>query len=241
LNGILVYGTIHSIDKGNNSMTIFKCVDFDVLKRFLEGLQKFLGDKCEILIHDFRKGYDHSIVYELNAQLSGRHLGDSPRGGMIANLNKDIDSMRESMIFFYPGEKGQLFKSSTTLIADENNKIIGSICLNLEVSDFLMAQNAIQGLLQYPSGNEQKEDNDNILTKNVDEILSYYMQETEQTIGKPMSLMNKDEKIRALDYLDQKGVFKITKASILLCEAFQVSKYTLYNYLEEARNTRDTN
>lgn len=26
-----------------------------------------------------------------------------------------------------------------------------------------------------------------------------------------MMLMNKEEKIRALDYLDQKGVFKITK------------------------------
>ena len=54
-------------------------------------------------------------------------------------------------------------------------------------------------------------------------------------IGKPMMLMNKEEKIRALDYLDQKGVFKITKTSLLLCDAMQISKYTLYNYLEEAR------
>lgn len=52
-------------------------------------------------------------------------------------------------------------------------------------------------------------------------------------IGKPMMLMNKEEKIRALDYLDQKGVFKITKTSLLLCDAMQISKYTLYNYLEE--------
>ena len=57
-------------------------------------------------------------------------------------------------------------------------------------------------------------------------------------IGKPMMLMNKEEKIRALDYLDQKGVFKITKTSLLLCDAMQISKYTLYNYLEEARISR---
>ena len=50
-----------------------------------------------------------------------------------------------------------------------------------------------------------------------------------------MMLMNKEEKIRALDYLDQKGVFKITKTSLLLCDAMQIYKYTLYNYLEEAR------
>ena len=54
-------------------------------------------------------------------------------------------------------------------------------------------------------------------------------------IGKPMMLMNKEEKIRALDYLDQKGVFKITKTSLLLCDAMQISKYTLYNYLDLAR------
>ena len=78
-------------------------------------------------------------------------------------------------------------------------------------------------------------------------ILEYYkdyvgpMKQAELLVGKPMGLMNKEEKIRALDYLDQKGVFKISKTSVLLCETLQVSKYTLYNYLEEARSGRGDN
>ena len=64
------------------------------------------------------------------------------------------------------------------------------------------------------------------------------MHQAETLVGKPMSLMNKEEKIKALDYLDQKGVFKISKTSVLLCETLQISKYTLYNYLEEARSGR---
>jgi predicted transcriptional regulator YheO len=51
--------------------------------------------------------------------------------------------------------------------------------------------------------------------------------------------MNKEEKIRALDYLDQKGVFKISKAGLVLCEQFQISKFTLYSYLEETRSQRN--
>lgn len=47
--------------------------------------------------------------------------------------------------------------------------------------------------------------------------------------------MTKEEKIKALGFLDEKGVFKISKANVLLCEQFQISKYTLYNYLDEAR------
>ena len=61
-------------------MEIMECIDFDFFLRFLQGLQHFLGDKCEILIHDFRKGYDHAIVYEFNAKLSGRKVGDSRAG-----------------------------------------------------------------------------------------------------------------------------------------------------------------
>lgn len=218
-------------------MEIIECIDFDFFLRFLRGLQHFLGDKCEILIHDFRKGYDHAIVYEFNAKLSGRKVGDSPRGGMIANLGKDIETMKESMLFFYPGTKGQIFKSCTTLIADKENKIIGSVCLNLEISDLLLAQSAIQQFIQYNTDKQSMQENPNVLTKNVDEILTYYMSQCETLIGKPMSLMSKDEKIKALSYLDQRGIFKITKASNMLCDAFQISRFTLYNYLEEARNT----
>ena len=74
---------------------------------------------------------------------------------------------------------------------------------------------------------------------NVDDVLQYYIEQCEKNIGKPMSLMNKEEKIKALDYLDEKGVFKISKANVLLCEAFQISKFTLYNYLEEAKSLRE--
>ena len=155
---------------------------------------------------------------------------------MIANFGKDIETMKESMLFFYPGTKGQIFKSCTTLIADKENKIIGSVCLNLEISDLLLAQSAIQQFTQYNTDKQSMSSPQNVLTKNVDEILTYYMNQCENLIGKPMPLMSKDEKIKALGYLDQRGIFKITKASNMLCDAFQISRFTLYNYLEEARN-----
>lgn len=222
-------------------MEISECFDFDFLIRFLEGLQKFLGDKCEIVVHDFRKGYDHSLVYEFNAKLSGRKVGDSPRGGMISNLGKDIADFKDSMVFFYPGAKGQMFKSCTTLVADKEHRIIGSVCLNLDVSGFLLAQNTIQNFVRYDTETESAEPMNakTVLEKNVDDVLAYYMQQSEALIGSPMLLMTKEEKIRALDYMDQRGIFKITKASNLLCDAFNISRYTLYNYLEEARSSHN--
>lgn len=222
-------------------MELSQYFDFDFLIRFLEGLQKFLGDNSEIVIHDYRKGYDQTIVYAINSQVSGRAIGDSPKGGMITLLGKDIDSMKESLQTFSNGPKDSFFKSFTTLIPDQDGKIIGSVCVNMDISNLLMAQTALASFIQHPVTDRKTltNDIDALSTKNVDDILHYYLQQAELLVGKPMALMSKEEKIRALDYLDQKGVFKISKTSVLLCETMQVSKYTLYNYLDEARNKRN--
>ncbi len=221
-------------------MDILECCDFEFLLRFLQGIQRFLGDKCEILVHDFRKGYDHTITYEFNAKLSHRAVGGSPRGGMIANTGKDIEQFKDSMIFFYPGEKGEMFKSCTTLISDQNHKIVGSICVNLDVSAFLLAQSALSNFIGYHDhqnmdGQSSEPVSDDVATQNIDEFMNYYIRQSELIAGKPMSLMTKQEKIQALAYLDEKGIFKIAKASNLLCDSFKISRYTLYSYLEEAK------
>ena len=46
-----------------------------------------------------------------------------------------------------------------------------------------------------------------------------------------------EEKMRALAYLDSRGVFQIAKAHVHLCKFFGISKFTLYNYLDEVRKS----
>lgn len=169
-----------------NIVEIGNYLDFDFLIRFLEGLQKFLGEDSEILIHDYRKGYDHTIVYALNADLSGRHVGGSPKGGMITQFGKSIEPLKDSIQTFSNGPKDRFFKSFTTLIPDENGKIIGSVCVNLDVSQLLIAQNALQAFIQHPATDihtPPATDMDALATKNVDDILQYYMNQAEALGG----------------------------------------------------------
>ncbi|HIT87540.1 MAG TPA: helix-turn-helix domain-containing protein [Candidatus Coprocola pullicola] len=69
-------------------------------------------------------------------------------------------------------------------------------------------------------------------------MLEYYLVQCEEEIGKPAVTMNKEEKMRALQYLDEKGVLQITKANVRLCQFFQILKFTLYHYLDEIREKR---
>ena len=164
-----------------------------------------------------------------------------PRAVVITHFGKSIEPLRDSIQTFSNGPKDRFFKSFTTLIPDENGKIIGSVCVNLDVSQLLIAQNALQAFIQHPATDIHTPRPPIWMPwrrRTWANILQYYMNQAESLVGKPMSLMNKEEKIKALDYLDQKGVFKISKTSVLLCETLQISKYTLYNYLEEARSGR---
>lgn len=219
-------------------MEILNNIDFDFMIRFLKGIQSLIGNNCEIIVNDFRKGYDHTIVHAINSELSQREIGGKPRGAMIVHHNEDLKNLKDNYIFFYNGKDNKKFKSSTTLITNNDNKVIGSICINIEISKFMDVQNILNEFLQISiDDNSNNINNDDISINNIDDVLEYYFNEVEKIIGKKMILMDKEEKIKSLKFLDDKGVMKISKANITLCEKFGISKFTLYNYLEEARKS----
>jgi predicted transcriptional regulator YheO len=52
--------------------------------------------------------------------------------------------------------------------------------------------------------------------------------------------MSKEDKIKVVEFLDKKGAFLITKSGDKVCRYLDISKFTLYNYLDEihSNNTR---
>ena len=51
-------------------------------------------------------------------------------------------------------------------------------------------------------------------------------------VGKPVALMNKDDKVRAIRFLNEHGAFLVTKSGDKVAKYFGISKYTLYSYLD---------
>ena len=51
-------------------------------------------------------------------------------------------------------------------------------------------------------------------------------------VGKPAALMNKEEKIRAIQFLNDAGAFLITKSGDKVSKYFGISKFTLYSYID---------
>ena len=51
-------------------------------------------------------------------------------------------------------------------------------------------------------------------------------------------MMDKEEKIRAIEFLNDQGAFLVTKSGDKVSNYFGISKFTLYNYIEQGKKKR---
>lgn len=73
------------------------------------------------------------------------------------------------------------------------------------------------------------------ISRNVNDLLEELIAQSVEAVGKPAALMSKEEKIRAIQFLNDSGAFLITKSGDKISKFFGISKYTLYNYIGEAK------
>ena len=67
---------------------------------------------------------------------------------------------------------------------------------------------------------------------NVNELLDDLIAQSVALVGKPVALMNKDDKVRAIRFLSDSGAFLVTKSGDKVAKYFGISKYTLYSYID---------
>ena len=195
------------------------------------------GSRCEVVLHDLTKDYNHTIV-----EIKNGHITNRVEGGSGSNFGLPILSgdKKEGDLYNYitKTEDGKLLRSSTVFLRDDNEQIIGAICINYEIGDLLQIQDVLESVTMYPTSKKDVEPE--VFAKNVGEILDHLIAECTEYIGKPGVEMVKEEKIKALEFFDSKGAFLISKAGEHLREYLGVSKYTLYNYLEISRNRKES-
>lgn len=206
------------------------------IKDLSNNLGRFLGPDCEVVVHDFTNGLEHTIVHIVNGHVSGREVGGCPTNLFFENVNSICDKKEEYAEYYTTTEDGRTIRSSTTLIKDEEGQLVGAMCININITGLLSARSMLNSVIgkgaQEDAGTETEK-----FARNVQELMKHFFSEVEREVGKPASEMNRQEKMRALAYLDSRGVFQIAKAHVHLCKFFGISKFTLYNYLDEVRKS----
>ncbi|MCL2883411.1 MAG: helix-turn-helix transcriptional regulator [Coriobacteriia bacterium] len=196
-----------------------------ILATLAKGLSNHFGKNCEVVVHNITNGLENSIAIIENGDVTGRKVGDS--ASEPALQAKKGSEVEDHYGYIMNSKSGKTLKCSTFNLRNEEGKVIAIFGVNYDISDMILAERAIRGLLE----TEESSSSSGTIVDNVEDLLSQLIRESHRVVGKPVASMTKEDKMLALKYLDRKGAFLIKKSSERIAEYYCISKYTLYNYL----------
>jgi predicted transcriptional regulator YheO len=206
-------------------------MDEELLKKIMDLLEKQFGRNCEIVLHDLKKDYNHTIVDIRNGHVTGRKIGDCGSNLGLEVLRGSVEN-GDRFNYITHTKDGKVLRSSSIYFY-EDSKAIGSLCINLDITEELRYENFLKAKNNYSLDiNEDKE----FFASDVKQLLEYFISEGQRLVGKPIVLMDRNERLQFLKYLDDAGAFLITKSSERIIQLMGISKGTLYSYLEILRN-----
>lgn len=205
----------------------------DFYKRLAHALALQFGSSCEVVVHDLEtKDPSHSIVAIENGHVTGRKLGDGPSHVVLEALHAGDAKLEDRPAYLTKTADGKILKSSTVFIRDEGGHAVGIFAINYDITILRAMGDTIAEVVgTEPSAPHEPEP----IVRSVADLLDDLIEQSVQLVGTPVALMSKEEKVRAIRYLNDTGAFLITKSGPKVCKFFGISKYTLYSYLDEAR------
>ena len=198
------------------------------LKQIAAGIAAQFGDKCEVVIHDVSSHPEHTIVHIENGHVSGRKVGDGASMVVLEQLEHQHEQPKDHLGYLTRTPDGKILKSSSLYIRNSRGAVTAIFSINYDVTGLMMMQQQLGELLS----TRDKEQTEPEKIINVNDVLDELIQQSVALVGKPAALMNKDDKVRAIQFLNKSGAFLVTKSGDKVAKYFGISKYTLYSYID---------
>lgn len=199
------------------------------LRQIANAIASEFGSDCEVVIHDLKsQNLEQSIVYIVNGHVTNRKIGDGPSAIVLNTLQKNPESLVDEPGYLLKTSDGRILKSSTSFIRDEDGSIHYIFGINHDITKLTIMESALHELTT-PVNKEKKPQKVN---RSVNELLEQLIEQSVELVGKPVALMNKEDKVKAIQFLNDQGAFLITKSGDKVSNYFGISKYTLYSYID---------
>lgn len=205
-------------------------MNLEFYQRMAKAIAEQFGRNCEVVVHDLNGGDpDHTIVAIENGHVSNRKLGDGPSRVVLEALSEhEPDKLKDRYGYLMKTHDGRILKSSTVFIRDGNNAVEGVFAINYDITELLMAERSIESILNHKAMRKSPER----IPQSVNDLLDDLIEQSVELVGKPVAMMNKEDKIEAIAFLNKAGAFLITRSGDKVSKYFGISKYTLYSYID---------
>lgn len=202
---------------------------------------------AEVVLHDLRKP-EYSIAEIVNADVTGRKRGDSVLAGMRTD-RAFISAMEErnepvSLLLDYVTytRDGKPLRSSTAIYRDRNNKPFAALCINVDnagIEDALRVLMSLSGITDSSQIHTQPDPQADNGTGNIEDLMREIIGTTTALNPGSSRTDAKRANLIAVKNMQEKGIFLIKGGVEKAAAALGVTRYTIYNYLDELKSGND--
>ncbi len=198
----------------------------------VEFLSQVFGSYCEVVLHDVSEAQESIIAISEN-NLTGRKKGGtmSPVAQKVLELNRDQDYVINNM---EKALQGKDIRSNTYFIKDSSGKMIGMLCVNLDISAPLALRKMLEDLIAIP-GAASEPSSARSFSSNLEDYVRLLIDNALKDTAISPTRMTPKEKKAVIKQLNEKGVFRIKGGVSEVCRHLQISEATLYRYLKDIK------
>ena len=199
----------------------------------VDGVSALIGQHCEIVLHSF-EDLEHSAIYIANGHNTNRQVG-SPMTDFALRSLHNMKSESVSKPYFTRAKKSSgLMKSVTIAIRNSTKRIIGLLCININL-DVPMSQ----FLQNFISASDHSETSAVNFASSVEELVVQTVEKTIEEVTSDRMVANNNKNRQIVVSLYEKGIFDIKDAINLVAERLNISRHTVYLYIRQIKQDQD--
>lgn len=208
-------------------------------------LGAMVGDHIEVVLHDLTRP-ESSVLCIANGHVTGRGPGSPVLAGpgndkalaILAEGKAEAKPDEHVSVFPYPtfARDGRSLVSATAMFRDSLGHTFAALCLNADFHSIEAAQALLSRMLPGRDGVKEKAPKVEVL--DTEALMLDIISSAVRRYGKPVQKMDKEEKTAAVEMMLERGLFMVRGGVERAATALGVTRYTIYNYLDEVKLRR---
>ncbi len=200
-----------------------------------ESVSAALGESFEIILYDLTQA-QQPVLRVLGKNISGLTKGDS---GKDENFNSVYAQCKKESRIFKSEKKiinGREMRSTIIFFVDDARNAGVALKINFDLSVVSLMEGFLKECGILDSGKGRQTDASSIDVRN---ILPSLLKQGIQATGKEVAEMSREDKLGVVRFLDDRGAFLLRNSIEDAAKALDITRFTVYNYLDEIRKARD--
>jgi len=196
-----------------------------------DSIADLIGPHCEVLLHSI-DNFDSSVVKIVNGHLTNRKVG-SPITDIGLKMLNHYEKTGElsPKSYFTKSKTGDILKSTSSILLDNNQHAIGMLCININISA------PFTEIIQSFTPNTAQLNNmvNESFAQNSSEVIDSALKQAQLEVQQDSNIHAKSVNKTITKKLFDNGLFELKETTNIVALHLGITKHTIYKFLREFR------